>query len=94
MTNWHNDNPIMTTSTPISMDDLIAKFTLNGSNDIRRFDLRIDSEGGIWSRLGVNDKSREGTIEYSNKRRDFDLYKGKVSDYYRNHFGAIVSDKF
>lgn len=90
MANWHNDNPIMTTEDPVSMDDLIAKFTLNGTADIRRFDLRIDSDGGIWSRLGVNDRSRDGTVEYSDKRRDFDLYKGNVSDYYRNYFGTIV----
>lgn len=104
MTNWHNDNPIMTTKTPVSMDELIEKLTLNGSGDCRRFDLRIDSKGHVWSQLGVDARTaaevdREGTVIYSDDPRPpvvmggDELHErdcGVVYDYHRNYFGVIV----
>lgn len=95
MTNWHHNNPIMTTEQPVTLPELLAELTLNGSQDCRRFDLRIDSEGRIWSRIGVSAKTpsavdRDGSVIYSDTRRDFDTDCGKLSDYYRNYFGAIV----
>lgn len=95
MTNWHHNNPIMTTEAQVTMDELIAKLTLNGSQDCRRFDLRIDSAGRIWSRIGVSAKSpsavdRDGAVIYSDIGRHFDRDCGTPADYYRNFFGAIV----
>lgn len=96
MTNWHNNNPIMTTENAVTIDDLIAKFSLNGSDDVRRFDLRIASDGSIFSRHvpglthGDLKSTRDGTVEYSDQSRNFETPKGRLAEYFRNYFGVIV----
>lgn len=79
MANWHHDNPIMTTNTAVSNDELLAYIA---GKTIR--DLRIDSTGRMFTRIG------SGEITYSDVRRHFDLDCGLPTEYSRNFFGAIV----
>jgi hypothetical protein len=87
-------NPILTTKTAVTAEEIAVSKTLNGTDDIRRFDVRIDSAGNIFSRI-VTGESRDGTITYSDDSAPgimAELAAGNVSDYYRNYFGALVRD--
>lgn len=99
MTNWHNDNPIMTTESPVTVEELIAAFTLNGTADVCRFDVRIDSEGRMYNRFVPGKtwrdirSSRDGVVIYSDEPMPgagHEVAKGHPSEWYRNFFGVIV----
>jgi len=88
MTNWHNDNPIMTTHAAVAMDDIVAYLT--GNNDkYQHRDLRIDSTGRMFTRPT---DAAAGVVTYSDTPRNFDLDQGVPAEYFRNYFGAIVRE--